>query len=146
MLIITHCEEKSEEERNHFIDEFFQHPDVIKHGLREFFGLGVYFTGCLRAQLQSNPNNEAASQQARNVFQMRQKLLDFLIARDETFNIHYTPNASSVNTNFGLIVPSVLVVLAGIFCIGFRWNFSVLVILAGIFLFWLLYRKRFPRF
>lgn len=91
VLIITHCEEKNEEERRSFVEEFFQHPDVIKHGLREFFGLGVYFTGSLRPQLQRLPNLLAARAQANNILEMRKKLLDFLIARRETYNIHYKP-------------------------------------------------------
>jgi hypothetical protein len=71
------------------MEEFFQHPDVIKYCLREFFGLGIYFTGRLRPQLQRAPNMIAAREQATNVLEMRRKLLDFLIARQETFNIHY---------------------------------------------------------
>lgn len=91
VLIITHCEEKNDEERRSFVEEFFQHPDVIKHGLREFFGLGVYFTGSLRPQLQRLPNLMAARAQATNILEMRKKLLDFLIARRDTYNIHYKP-------------------------------------------------------
>ena len=91
VLIITHCEEKNEEERRSFVEEFFQHPDVIKHGLREFFGLGVYFTGSLRPQLQRLPNLMAARAQSTNILEMRKKLLDFLIARRDTYNIHYKP-------------------------------------------------------
>jgi GTP-binding protein EngB required for normal cell division len=89
ILIITHCEEKNEEERQNFVAEFFQHPDVIQHGLQDFFGLGVYFTGCLRPQLQRVSNIMAAKNQATNIFQMRRRLLDFLVKRQETYNIHY---------------------------------------------------------
>jgi hypothetical protein len=89
ILIITHCEEKNEEERRNFTEEFFQHPDVIRHGLKEFFGLGVYFTGCLRPQLQRVSNVMAARNQATNILEMRKELLDFLVARQETYNIHY---------------------------------------------------------
>jgi GTP-binding protein EngB required for normal cell division len=89
ILIITHCEEKNEEERRNFMEEFFQHPDVIRHDLREFFGLGVFFTGCLRPQLQRVSNMMAARNQAANILEMRKELLDFLVARQETYNIHY---------------------------------------------------------
>ena len=95
MLIITHCEEKDEDEQNKFLDEFFQHPDVIKNNLREFFGLGVFFTGTLRPQLARTPNMLSAQEQEKNVLKMRRKLLDFLVSRKETFNIHYTPITST---------------------------------------------------
>ena len=122
ILIITHCEEKNEEERRHFMEEFFQHPDVIKHGLREFFGLGVYFTGSLRPQLQRVPNLMAAKAQATNILEMRRKLLDFLIARRETFNIHYQPTMKSsitrISSGFSylLTIFALILVVAVLFC------------------------------
>jgi GTP-binding protein EngB required for normal cell division len=122
ILIITHCEEKNEEERRNFMEEFFQHPDVIKHGLREFFGLGIYFTGCLRPQLQRVPNIMAAKAQATNILEMRKKLLDFLIARRETFNIHYKPvNKGSIDKfrfafSYLFIILAVVVVVSVLFC------------------------------
>jgi hypothetical protein len=99
ILIITHCEEKNEQERNRFVEEFFQHPDVIKHGLKELFGLGVFFTGCLRPQLQNDPNIRSAKSQAANILDMRKKLLEFLIARQETFNIHRMSPTNSLFEN-----------------------------------------------
>jgi hypothetical protein len=121
ILLITHCEEKNEGERHHFMEEFFRHPDVIKHGLREFFGLGVHFTGCLRPQLQRAPNMVAAREQATNIFEMRKELLDFLIARQETFNIHYTP-ISTVSSNGSRLVVSYL--FAVLVAVLFFWLFS----------------------
>jgi hypothetical protein len=116
ILLITHCEEKNEDERREFMEEFFQHPDVIKHDLREFFGLGIYFTGCLRPQLQRVPNIMAARAQVTNILEMRRELLDFLVARKETFNIHYrsTPNYlfNSFILVFGILVFAVLVFIA----------------------------------
>ncbi len=99
ILIITHCEEKNEQERHRFSEEFFQHPDVIKHGLKELFGLGVFFTGCLRPQLQNDPNIRSAKNQAANILDMRKKLLEFLISREETFNIHFMSPTNSLFEN-----------------------------------------------
>jgi GTP-binding protein EngB required for normal cell division len=98
MLIITHCEEDDASERNKFLEEFFQHPDIIRHRLQGFFGLGVHFMGCLRPQLKRVPNMTAARNQASNILEMRKELLDFLVARQETYNIHRSSEAnSSVN-------------------------------------------------
>ncbi|UJR17551.1 hypothetical protein I4U23_004447 [Adineta vaga] len=97
MLILTHCEEKTDEEKKRLTDEFFSHPRVIKHNLHEFFNLGYFYTGSLRPELGSNPNLEAAISQQRKVLEMRSVLLDFLIQREETFNIHQS-NITSSNT------------------------------------------------
>jgi GTP-binding protein EngB required for normal cell division len=122
MLIITHCEEDDANERNKFLEEFFQHPDVIRHGLQGFFGLGVHFMGCLRPQLQRVPNMTAARNQARNILEMRKELLDFLVARQETYNIHRSSGTNSLVNNIRrvysyrlIIIAVVLAVLAIIF-------------------------------
>ena len=97
ILIITHGEEKNEEEQEHFVDEFFQHPDVVKHKLQEFFGARVFSTGCLRPQLASNPNMEAAQMQARNILAMRKKLPDYLVqCETKTYNVHYPSKDESL--------------------------------------------------
>ena len=49
----------------------------------------------LSAQLARTPNMLSAQEQEKNVFKMRRKLLDFLVSRKETFNIHYTPITST---------------------------------------------------
>lgn len=64
MLLIIHCEEKSEEERKNIMEEFFQQSNVVKYGLRGFFQLGVFFTDCLRPQLEHFPNLMATRNQA----------------------------------------------------------------------------------
>jgi GTP-binding protein EngB required for normal cell division len=97
ILLITHCEEKDEDERKTFVDQFFKHPDVVRYGLKDFFGLGIYFMGCLRPQLRRKPNTTSAQTQAQNVMKMRQALLDLIVTRDTTFNIHYiTPTLFTV--------------------------------------------------
>lgn len=98
MLIITHCEEKSAAEREAYVAAFFQHPDVVKHDLRNFFGLGVHFMGCLRPELRINPNYEAARFQMNYILEMRQRLLDFIIQRQETYNIHHQQPPNLVTT------------------------------------------------
>ena len=88
ILLISHCEEKDSEERETFVNDFFQHPDAVRHDLKNFFGLGTYFTGCLRPQLRRLPNLESALNQMENICEMRQTLLKFLMERNDRFNIH----------------------------------------------------------
>ena len=88
MLVITHGEEKDGHERSSFVEEFFKQKDVVKHGLKDFFGLGTFFIGCLRPQLKRYPNLEAALIQLRNVSEMRQTFIRFLMKQENRFNIH----------------------------------------------------------
>ena len=107
--------------------EFFKHPTVVENGLRDFFGLGIFFTGCLRPQLKCNPNTMAASMQIKNILKMRQTLLDFFITREKTFNIHY-PSVQEPTSDLGatqihdstptlyptLTLPNIVQILLGI--------------------------------
>jgi GTP-binding protein EngB required for normal cell division len=116
MLIITHCEEKNEDERNKFVEEFFQHPQVIKHRLREFFELGVFFTGCIRPELKRHPNLRAARIQANNILEMRKTLLDFLVSREEkTYNIHDDSPPNPVVENIRTVLPYAPPILSALF-------------------------------
>ncbi|CAF1459318.1 unnamed protein product, partial [Rotaria sp. Silwood1] len=123
LLLITHCEEKDVDERNTFVNEFFRHRDIVRHNLKDFFGLGIYFMGCLRPNLRRHPNLDAARLQSRNVMKMRPKLLDFLIFHEQSFNIHYStsPSYASVSRalpycsySFRIIFNIVIILLLGI--------------------------------
>jgi GTP-binding protein EngB required for normal cell division len=114
MLIITHCEEDDAKERNNFLEEFFQHPDVSRHRLKDFFGLGIHFMGCLRPQLQRVPNMTAARNQANNILEMRKELLDFLVARQEIYNIHRRSGTNPLS--YRLIIIAVILVVFLIIC------------------------------
>ncbi|CAF5033178.1 unnamed protein product, partial [Rotaria socialis] len=48
MLVITYAEELSDKDKSRLIEEFFDHPDVVKHNLRDFFTNEIFFLGCLR--------------------------------------------------------------------------------------------------
>ncbi|CAF3395755.1 unnamed protein product [Rotaria socialis] len=127
MLIVSHCEEKNAEERNNVIKELFQHPAVVKCKLREYFGLGVFFTGSFRSELRNDPNLHAATNQITNILKMREQLLDFLVSREETYNIHREPRTVlvpkvvlrrfSINTIFMIIMAVIFAFLAIIFAL-----------------------------
>ena len=89
ILLITHCEEKSEPECKKFVADFFKHPKIVQYELEQFFGLGVFFMGSLRPEQRMNPNEKSAKIQGRNIMNMRNKFLDFIVERAATFNIHY---------------------------------------------------------
>jgi hypothetical protein len=129
MLIVTHCEENDAKERKNFIEEFFQHPEVIRHRLQDFFGLGIHFMGCLRPQLQRVPNITAARNQASNILEMRKELLEFLVARQETYNIHRGCGTNSLfnkiqrGLSYPFIIIAVILAVFAIICshLSTRW-------------------------
>ncbi|CAF3521283.1 unnamed protein product [Rotaria socialis] len=91
MLILTHCEETSDERRNILVENFFQHDIAVKQNLREFFKLGIFYMGCLRRQLYERPDEAYAADLLENIIKMRARLLNFLIARENVYKIHDDP-------------------------------------------------------
>ena len=89
-LIVTHCEETNDEQRHMKVAEFFESEQVARHNLREFFGKRIFFMGSLRPELRVFPNRQCVRQQIRNVHQMREILIEYLIHLDpkNSFNIH----------------------------------------------------------
>lgn len=92
MLLLTHSEETTETQRKTLLESFFKHETVVKSNLKEFFGAGVFYMGCLRPQLRDNVDEKAARVQLKNILHMRSTLLNFLIKETEPYNIHHDPN------------------------------------------------------
>ena len=99
-LVITHCEEKTWEQRELKVNEFFESQKVAKHDLKEFFGKKVFYMGALRPELRTNPSRQCVRQQLKNVHEMREIFLQYLMNLDinEFFNIHrvMTNNACTI--------------------------------------------------
>ena len=89
-LLVTHCEETNRQQRETKLNEFFQSEKVSKHHLQDFFGKRVFFMGSLRPELATYPNKQSVRQQIKNVHQMRDIFLDYIIHSDtnDSFNIH----------------------------------------------------------
>ncbi|CAF3615678.1 unnamed protein product [Rotaria sp. Silwood1] len=92
-LIVTHCEETNWQQREEKINEFFQSEQVAKHHLKDFFGKKIFFMGSLRPELTTHPNKQSVRQQIKNVHEMRDIFIDYIIHLDtnHTFNIHHVP-------------------------------------------------------
>ena len=95
MLILTHCEETDDDKRIALVTEFFQHEQVVKQNLKDFFSLGVFFMGCLRRQLHSRPDKDYACDLLENIMKMRADLLNFLISKEKAYKIHDDPTLRS---------------------------------------------------
>lgn len=91
-LLVTHSEEKNEQQRLEKVEQFFETQEVVKLGLKKFFGERIFFMGSLRPELRTNPNKAAMRLQIKNVIAMREKFLEYIISIEEhnTFNIHRT--------------------------------------------------------
>lgn len=87
-LILTHCEELSEEQCSQKVEQFFQDSDVHKSGLREYFQKGIHFMGCVRERSFAHGNMAAVSTEMRNVLRMRETFIKFLFADHRPYNIH----------------------------------------------------------
>ena len=89
-LIVTHSEETNLQQREDKINEFFQSNQIVKHNLKDFFGKKIFFMGSLRPELRTYPNKQSVRQQIRNVHQMRDHFMNYIINLDNNhyFNIH----------------------------------------------------------
>ncbi|CAF3594785.1 unnamed protein product [Rotaria socialis] len=89
-LIVTHAEETNWQQREDKINDFFQSDLVQKNNLKGFFGKKIFFMGSLRPELVNYPNKQSVCQQIKNVHQMRDIFMDYIIHLDPTnyFNIH----------------------------------------------------------
>lgn len=71
ILILTHCEEKTESQRLQLIDEFFDNSQLVKGNMRDFFGRGFLCMGCLRNESVEAANRKALIFEHQQVLQMR---------------------------------------------------------------------------
>ncbi|CAF1140457.1 unnamed protein product [Adineta steineri] len=102
MLVVTHCEELYQDQKNDLIKDFFNHPDVVHHDLRKFFKQGTFFIGCIRYESLKQQNRRAITFEHTNVLQMRDLLLDkCLITVPNTNN----NNQQTVTANNDVTLP-----------------------------------------
>jgi hypothetical protein len=76
MLVLTHAEELNNDEKNRLVDEFFNHPDVERHNLRNFFQQGILFIGCLRYESLIQMDYTALVNEHENVLEMRKQFIE----------------------------------------------------------------------
>ena len=75
-LIITNSEQLEEKDRKRLCEQFFQHPDVQRYKLKEFFKQGVLFMGCLRHESLNTANEKAVYLEYNNVLDMRTRFIE----------------------------------------------------------------------
>ncbi|UJR17550.1 hypothetical protein I4U23_004446 [Adineta vaga] len=76
ILIITHAEEFTDQEKNRLSNEFFNHPKVKKNRLESFFQKKIFFLGCLRYESLNQRDKEALVRQHENVLKMRKQFIE----------------------------------------------------------------------
>ena len=89
-LIVTHCEETTDQQRARIIEEFFQSENVKKNHFEEIFAKKIFFMGTLRSQSIHSPHPQVIRKQIQTVHHMRQQLIQHFIQLDSShfFNIH----------------------------------------------------------
>ncbi len=86
MLVVTHAEELNHEEKDRLVEEFFQHPEVQRNNLRNFFKQGIMFLGCLRYESYTQKNYPALRNEHQNVLEMRKKFIEKCFAEVPSTN------------------------------------------------------------
>jgi GTP-binding protein EngB required for normal cell division len=76
MLVVTHAEELNDEEKNKLTEEFFDHPNVKRYHLRDFFDEEILFVGCIRYESLKQLDYSAVANEHQNVLQMRKKFIE----------------------------------------------------------------------
>ncbi|CAF1188766.1 unnamed protein product [Rotaria sp. Silwood1] len=74
-LILTHCEEKTENQRLELIEEFFNHSRFMNNHVRQFFERGVLCMGCIRRESLESGNRKALNFEHNQVLQMRAEFI-----------------------------------------------------------------------
>ena len=87
-LIVTHCEELEDAQRDNLVGDFFRHPEVKMSNLAEFFEQGVFFMGCLRYESFKQKNDKAIYAQYRNILTMRKNFIEKVLEKTDTYNIY----------------------------------------------------------
>jgi GTP-binding protein EngB required for normal cell division len=93
-LVITHCEQLQEEQRQRLIADFFRHPKVIQSKLNEYFKLGTLFMGCLRHESVSTANDRSMYFEYNNILDMRTAFIEKCIQCEVPFNFYQGTNAN----------------------------------------------------
>jgi GTPase SAR1 family protein len=75
MLVLTHCEEKSQDQRRTLIDEFFGESRLANAGMRSFFERGILCMGCIRYKSVEQCDRQTLSSEHREVLQMRAQFI-----------------------------------------------------------------------
>lgn len=88
-LILTHCEDMDDAQRNNARKRLFMHPKLHGKKLEEtFFGIGVFYMGCIKYECEKNNDGRSFKRQYENVSRMRTQLIDALMHSSEPFTIH----------------------------------------------------------
>lgn len=86
-LIVTRCESKDEEQRNHINDELFD--DNYFHEIAPFFKLGIFFSGSLNRD-DFNKGQDSLYDQFFTISEYRTKLIQLFTSDIEPFPINQT--------------------------------------------------------
>ncbi|CAF0796766.1 unnamed protein product [Didymodactylos carnosus] len=90
-LVITQCETAGDKARQNFVNTIFDNPDVRTHQLKNYFGLQVYFMGCLRPETSIACNLQAAKSELANVATMRENFIKLCINRKDDQDYSQSP-------------------------------------------------------
>lgn len=96
-LVITHCEQTTEEQRERMMAEFWRHPTVVQSKLKEYFAIGTLFMGCLRHESVSTANAQSMYFEYNNVLDMRTEFITRCIKCAEPYNIYKDGSESKCN-------------------------------------------------
>lgn len=94
-LILTHCERLSPTARKKLVDDFFQVDEIRQSQLKDYFELGVHFMGSLDPLAVAQGLLDAIASQIQNLIPMREEFIDFILQREEFYNIHTTSATTS---------------------------------------------------
>jgi len=87
LLVITNCEDIDGNERDRLFLEFLKHPKIVQNDIKNLFGLGCLFLGCLNRNDYDNSNEQSIYRQFMNVIDMRNTFILKIIECQNSFNI-----------------------------------------------------------
>ncbi|CAF1188783.1 unnamed protein product [Rotaria sp. Silwood1] len=99
-LILTHCEEKTENQRLELIEEFFNHSRFMDNHVRQFFERGVLCMGCIRRESLESGNRKALNFEHNQVLQMRAEFIRRCQDNDSAIVIPFTYSSTSRGPSF----------------------------------------------
>ena len=125
MLIVTHAEELDEEIRANMMDDFFQHPKVIKANLRAYFNDEILFLGCLRYESLKQNNEHALRIEHENVSAMRKTFIEKCIDYEPNMKNHIDPSHARYSWKWRFLTTACKVILVlvsiAVLIIGKQW-------------------------
>lgn len=93
-LLVTHCEELNQEQREKLVENFFRHPEIKATNLADFFRQGVLYMGCFQRSSFDNGYEHDIYDQYKNILEMRTSFIEKCVSCETAYNVHKAKNAS----------------------------------------------------